>query len=332
MQALGLAAHEALLVFIVLSGYLLGRSWQRRMGAGPFGGPFRDFLARRSWRLLPAYWVALGVTVLVMLVLGLDEPRGTHWDTGLPFSWGKALLDLTLLTNFAGEVPLSHQFWTVPYEFHLYLLAPLIALLTGRFAVAAFAGAGTVAIVVLAPGFSGAFLLYAFVTSYWLADHGRRPDRAPLSHLMGPMVALAAVQAVGVVAFGHLGEGALRFFLADTVVWALCLAWLYVRDDGVVRERRPLDVRVLRPPAADRPRRAQPTPSTSCTASCSSCAGASSCVPAGVDQTAAQVVSVMLLGLPATMLVAEVLWRTVEEPTLRRSRRYAAAAHRTTGP
>lgn len=329
VQALGLAGHTAVLVFVAMSGYLLGRSWQRRMLTEPLVETTRDFLVRRSWRILPSYWVAVLLTIAAMLVLGLDEPEGTHWDTGLPFSWGKAVLDLLLLSDFAGQVPLSHPLWTVPVEFHLYFTVPLIALLRGRAAVTALGVVGSLAIVVLAPGFAAPFFFFAFVVSYWVGGQSRQTDRPALRQVLGPLVVVAVVMTVAAVVFGDLHEGPRRYLMTDTVAWALVLGWLYCRDDGRNVERGRLDIRLLSHPAlvwlGNR--------SFSfylVHALMLELAWRFAVVPLGVPGAGLQWLAVAVLGFALSALGAEVLWRTVEKPTMLRTRRLSPLARGTT--
>ena len=282
IQALAVVAHSAVLVFVILSGYLLGGAWWHKLGAETTSHPVRKFVMRRSWRLLPAYWVALGLTIIAMLVLGLDEPSGTHWDTGLPFTWGRALVDALLISDFVGQTPLSHQLWTVPVEYHLYLTCPLIVMLARKWAVAALACLGTVTIVALAPGFSSPFFFFAFVTAFWVSGQARQARRSPSTtsptRMVRPLVVLALLQLVGILALGHLDQSPQRFVVTDTIGWAVLLVWLLWRDMGAAGR--------VRPPSTSASSRVRcwptsgcvPTPSTWSTPWPSSCAGgASSC-------------------------------------------------------
>src|SRR5580698_270007 len=77
-------------LFFALSGLVIVNSLER------FGGEFRPFMAARAWRLLPVYFVALGLSIAL---LALGNPRAampwvgpagaSFWAEGLPqgFSW-----------------------------------------------------------------------------------------------------------------------------------------------------------------------------------------------------------------------------------------------------
>jgi peptidoglycan/LPS O-acetylase OafA/YrhL len=338
IQALALLAHGAVLVFVILSGYLLGRSWLHRLEGDPTGRPVFGFLARRTWRLLPPYWAALALAVLAMLVLGLDQPSGTHWDTGLPLTWPRLVVDTLLVSDFAGQTPLSHQLWTVPVEYHLYLTAPLIALLARGRTVAALACLGTVATVALAPGFSSPFFFFAFVSSFWVGGQARRSRQDPgdprpsLARVVWPLVVLASLQLVMVVLLGELERGPRRFFVADTVGWVVVLLWLVSRDMGAAeRERPPLDVRILqRPVLAYLGLRSYSFYLLHALALELCWRGI--VVRAGIDDRAQQVVSVLVLGFVATAAATEVMWRCVELPSMTRAHRAGAPTARSPGP
>ncbi len=337
IQALALAAHGAVLVFVILSGYLLGGAWLQRLGDDPIGRPTFEFMARRTWRLLPPYWVTLALAVLAMLILGLDEPSGTHWDTGLPLTWSRVAVDTLLVSDFAGQTPLSHQLWTVPVEYHLYFTAPLIAILARGRTVAGLACLGTVAIVAFAPGFSSPFFFFAFVSAFWVGGQARQARQnpshppPPLARVVGPLVVLASVQLVGVVLLGDLKEGPGRFFVADTVGWVIVLMWLVSRDVGAARRERPsLDIRILqRPVLTYLGLRAYSFYLLHALALELCWRGI--VVPAGVDDRAGQVVSVIVLGFGVTTAATEVMWRCVELPSLNRAHRAGAPTARSSG-
>ena len=216
---LGPAARLALLSFILLSGYLLGRHWD---------GDLRRFLLRRCWRILPPYWVALTVTILAMLLLGLRHPGGTHWDTGLPLTLSRSVIDYLLLSDIAGQIPLSHPLWTVPVEFHLYLLAPLIVLLRRQTVVLATGLGVAVLLTLLAPGFIAPHFVLAFMAAFWLGRH-RQTAPPRVLPLVVP-IALAFLVLAAVALTSDLSTSALRYLLVDSAAATPFLAWLIAED------------------------------------------------------------------------------------------------------
>ncbi|WP_165820987.1 acyltransferase family protein [Nocardioides gansuensis] len=230
VTALGGLAHSAVLVFIVLSGYLLGRHWR--------GGAILPqtwlFVRRRTWRLVPTYWAALLLTLGTMVALGLDHPGGTHWDVGLPVSWGRTVLNFLMLTDIAGIATFSHPMWTVPFEYHLYLLAPLIAVLRSRSAALALGGLLVLLIALSGPPehmppFLGLSFVLAFSTG--LRRQGmERPSAGLVAREVLPTVLLggALVLATG----GVLQEGASRYLALDAVLTPVVVGLLLLGDLG----------------------------------------------------------------------------------------------------
>lgn len=221
---LGGAARASVLVFIVLSGYLLGRHW--RPGV-------RRYLVRRSWRLLPTYWAAVTLTVLAMAFLGLRHASGSHWDAGLPFTWSRAVADYLLITDLTGEVPLSHQLWTIPVEFHLYFLAPLIVALWRSAWLLATAAVGTLALVLILPAYPAPFFLFAFMAAFWLGVRRQAVtsvSRADVARILAPVAAAGLVVGALGFALGTLTQSQGRYFLLDALMAPLVLGGLLWGD------------------------------------------------------------------------------------------------------
>src|SRR5207248_6339313 len=71
-------------VFIVISGYCLmlpvARSVNRQLPGGVWA-----YIRRRARRILPPYFAALGVSLLlIVLIPGMAHRDGGRWDTALP--------------------------------------------------------------------------------------------------------------------------------------------------------------------------------------------------------------------------------------------------------
>ncbi len=83
--------HDAVAVFIVLSGYCLMLPIARADGRLARG--VRSYFGRRAWRILPPYFAALaGSWLLLALVPSLETPTGTIWDDTFPaFAAGPVL-------------------------------------------------------------------------------------------------------------------------------------------------------------------------------------------------------------------------------------------------
>ncbi|EON22770.1 acetyltransferase [Nocardioides sp. CF8] len=225
----GGVAHAAVLTFIVLSGYLLGRHWR----PGELRTESLHYLLRRGWRLLPPYWVVVTLTVVAMLVLGLRNPGGTHWDVGLPMTWGNTALNYLLLTDLAGTTPYNHPLWTVPVEFHLYFLAPLLVLVRRRAAALVVGAVLTLAVAFAAPGFVAPFFALAFAAAFWTGHHRQSLSAADTRRALRvvlPGAVVGLLVAVAVVVAGDLSQGGVRFLVLDAVATPLLIGWLLVSD------------------------------------------------------------------------------------------------------
>jgi peptidoglycan/LPS O-acetylase OafA/YrhL len=115
--------HDAVDVFIVLSGYCLLLPFLRR--------PLHtvEFLKRRAARILPPYYMALlGSWLLIQVAIGAKT--GTHWDVSIPVTWRDVVLHLALLHDWSTSAmhKLNHPHWSVAVEWKIYLLFPLLCI------------------------------------------------------------------------------------------------------------------------------------------------------------------------------------------------------------
>jgi peptidoglycan/LPS O-acetylase OafA/YrhL len=108
--------------FFVMSGLFLYRPFVRRTLLGVPGPRLGTFFLRRAARLLPAFWLVVAAS---LLVLNLDSLTGS-WDVLRPFL-GLHVYDFRW---YAG----LDVVWTVPTEAQFYLVLPLIAWVTHRIA------------------------------------------------------------------------------------------------------------------------------------------------------------------------------------------------------
>lgn len=228
---LGGVSHGAVLTFIVLSGYLLGRHW----GSGELRAETQAYLLRRCWRLLPPYWFVVTLTIVAMLTLGLRHPGGSHWDVGLPMTWANTALNYLLLTDVAGTSPYNHPLWTVPVEFHLYFLAPVLVLVRRRAAVLAVGSLVTLVVAFAAPGFIAPFFGLAFATAFGTGRHRRQltPDARRVVRAVLPGAAVGLAVAGVIVVAGDLTQGGNRFLVLDAVATPMLIGWLLVSDVAV---------------------------------------------------------------------------------------------------
>jgi len=124
--------HEAVAVFIVLSGYCLMLPVVRR-GGDRLPRSLGNFFARRAWRILPPYYVTVTLSLLLIANVGvLGQPgSGTIWDDSLPgFGWGPVLSHLLVIHNWfpTWAFQIDGPLWSVATEWQIYFFFPLLLL------------------------------------------------------------------------------------------------------------------------------------------------------------------------------------------------------------
>jgi peptidoglycan/LPS O-acetylase OafA/YrhL len=148
--------HEAVAVFIVLSGYCLMLPVVRR-GGDRLPRSVGNFIARRAFRILPPYYA----TIVLSLVLIATVPvlsrggSGTIWDDSLPgLALAPILAHAFVLHNWFPEwaFQINGPLWSVATEWQIYFFFPWLLLpLWRRFGlVTAFLVAAVVGYVPLA--------------------------------------------------------------------------------------------------------------------------------------------------------------------------------------
>ena len=122
--------HDAVAVFIVLSGYCLMLPVARNGGVLVRGMP--DYIARRAWRILPPYFAALLGTLLVIALFPvLETPTKTIWaDTFPAFEFGPIASHLLLIHNLfpAWIHTINGPLWSVATEWQIYFFFPFLLL------------------------------------------------------------------------------------------------------------------------------------------------------------------------------------------------------------
>jgi peptidoglycan/LPS O-acetylase OafA/YrhL len=199
-----LYGHMAVAIFIVVSGFSLALIPMRN--GGRLSGGVRRFLRRRAWRILPAYWAALILSVLVTAVF-LRPELG-------PGAIGRTVaVHGLLLQDVVGSETPNGALWSIAIEWQIYFVFPLILLLGRRTSVGIAVAITAVAVLVahaaaglggplekidgLTPQFLALFALGALAV--WLGVGGRavrlrRPLAAVALAALGSFVALAATQ------------------------------------------------------------------------------------------------------------------------------------------
>jgi peptidoglycan/LPS O-acetylase OafA/YrhL len=106
-------------VFIVISGFCLALPVWR--------GSFRQFLERRALRILPPYYAALALCIVLDLTL-LRTPTHTFWDLALPATRTGVVAHALLVHHLFPQTvsAINPVFWSVAVECHIYLLFPAL--------------------------------------------------------------------------------------------------------------------------------------------------------------------------------------------------------------
>jgi peptidoglycan/LPS O-acetylase OafA/YrhL len=124
--------HEAVAVFIVLSGYCLMLPIVRPERALV---PFRasEFMLRRAFRILPPYYAAVALSLV--LLAGIDvlgtPGTGTIWDDSLPgFGLAPIGSHLVLVHNWIPNLAfqINGPLWSVATEWQIYFFFPWLLL------------------------------------------------------------------------------------------------------------------------------------------------------------------------------------------------------------
>lgn len=116
-------------IFIVLSGYVLMLPTLAH-GLRFRGGTWR-FIKRRSRRILPPYYSALALSLmLILFVPAMGRLGGTQWDSKLPVTWPSVTAHLLMLQDLSGNWigKINGPLWSVAIEWHIYFLMPLVLL------------------------------------------------------------------------------------------------------------------------------------------------------------------------------------------------------------
>jgi peptidoglycan/LPS O-acetylase OafA/YrhL len=199
-----LYGHMAVATFIVVSGFSLALAPMRN--GGTLSGGVRRFLRRRAWRILPAYFAALVLSILISAVL--LEPELSPSEIARTFG----VYGLLLQDAFGSPNP-NFALWSIAVEWQIYFVFPLI-LLIGRRTSIVTAVTITFVVVILAHaaaalggpldkiyGLTPQFLaLFALgVLAVWLgrgdrAESMRRPLAGVVIVAFGGFVVLAVTQ------------------------------------------------------------------------------------------------------------------------------------------
>ena len=226
--------HFAVNLFIVLSGFCLMLPVVR--GDGSLRGGATLFLKKRAVRILPPYFAAMALSLLLLTVL-IPQPTGTPWDASLPVTKWDILGNLFLLQNFLPHSgAINHAHWSISLEWWIYFLFPafVVAIRLGTTWAAALIVLASAVLVYLGitlfgQGFTlqyiGLFAMGMLGAKFAFSGHprsqtfARRVNWIPATLVLSVAVFLLSKYGVKLLG-GHFGPP-----LVDYVVglWAMCL-------------------------------------------------------------------------------------------------------------
>jgi len=112
---------------MILSGYCLTLPVLKSGLRLPKGMPV--FMKRRAWRILPPYYFALALSMVLAGVL-IHEKTGTLWDMSLPVSPRGIASHVLLVQNLVpGDIlKINYVFWSISIEWQVYFFFALLLL------------------------------------------------------------------------------------------------------------------------------------------------------------------------------------------------------------
>jgi len=126
------AGHYAVDLFIILSGFCLMLPVIRN--DGKLRGGIIVFFQKRARRILPPYYLAMGLSILLTATL-IGYKTGTFWDNTFPITKTDIITHLILIQDFftdnSGKI--NYVFWSISVEWGIYLLFPLILICWRKF-------------------------------------------------------------------------------------------------------------------------------------------------------------------------------------------------------
>lgn len=141
-------------LFFIISGFVI------LMTAA--NGSLQGFIVSRVVRLYPAFWACCTITAALTLAMG-----GGRFHASL----GQYLVNMTMLSEFAGVPSIDGSYWSLFVELKFYVLVAIV-LLAGRIHRAPALMAGWLLVSVfleIAPSYTASYFLVADYSAYFIA-------------------------------------------------------------------------------------------------------------------------------------------------------------------
>lgn len=206
-------SRYGVVLFIVISGCSLMLP-VARSAEGRLPGGFRTYVKRRAQRILPPYYAALGISLaLIAVVPDMGRRVIPWWDGALPaFEPDVILSHVLLIHNWSPEwaYRINPPLWTIPIEWQIYFLFPLVLLpvlqrlgslaliaVTFSTGLGLYVLVGPEQLVQSAPWFIGLFGLGMVAASVGFSDRqSHRLRSLPIATLIGVSLAIFVVAAL----------------------------------------------------------------------------------------------------------------------------------------
>jgi exopolysaccharide production protein ExoZ len=166
------------LLFFVISGFVMATCLDQGRG----------FLAQRAIRIYPAFWLAIGLSALLL------APTGLPWHYNLP--------SVFLVPNQLGNSPYSIPYWTLLYEVVFYVITYGLILLGGSRRIVTAGLLGWLAVVVAASRYTdvpllmpGAWILLSPLNAFYIAGMLACLHRGQLARVPATALAVSALVA-----------------------------------------------------------------------------------------------------------------------------------------
>lgn len=183
--------HLAVALFIVVSGASLTLAPAR---SGLRLPSMSTYIRRRAWRIIPPYWCAIVVSVIVAILVG--DAVSTR----------SVAVHSLLLQDVLQNAPLNGAFWSIAVEWQIYFLFPLVLLGLRR--------AWTAPVVISS--------VIAAVAAYLIGVGAKQPYLAVLNHVSPQFFALFVMGTAAVASSvpGAHARGRARAFRLSALILA----------------------------------------------------------------------------------------------------------------
>lgn len=232
---------SALILFFVISGYVISRPFVRALVDGRPVPDVRRYALRRAARVVPGYWIAL--LAVLLLVQGSGSQLGAlplqHW-------WQIPLHGLFLQDVVPGQIQaLIRVAWTLENEIIFYALLPLLTVLLARRHPRGMSPHRLAAMVLGVWAASAAFALFADqLPAYTDGAAVARYTFPSMAGFFCPGILIAIADTQAAAAAGGIW-GRLQRLLNSPRQWGLAFAGVFLLGILVLRGEAALGTRWL---------------------------------------------------------------------------------------